>query len=120
MRLYLDDDSVARKLAAVLRHAAHDVIIPAGVKMSGKSDASHLEYAIQHSLVLLTRNHKDFVELNNLVLTSGGSHPGILVVRYDNDPTRDMKPRAIAAATARLLKAGVPLANQIYVLNHWR
>lgn len=72
-------------------------------------DARHFIYAIQQSLVLVTRNHDDFLDLHEVVQTARGTHPGILIVRFDNDPTRDMPPRQ-----------GVPLENQIYILNHWR
>ena len=43
------------------------------------------------SLVLLTRNHDDFENLHNLNHFTGGQHPGGLVIRLDNDPTRDLK-----------------------------
>jgi hypothetical protein len=34
----------------------------------------------------MTRDHEDFADLHDLVLAVGGHHPGILVVRFDNDP----------------------------------
>jgi hypothetical protein len=39
---------------------------------------------------------------------------------FDNDPTRDMTPRQIVTAISNLESARVPLANRVYVLNHWR
>src|SRR6266850_1851515 len=42
--------------------------------------------------VVLTRDYEDFKLLHDLVLLARGHHPGILVVRRDNDPTRDMSP----------------------------
>ena len=71
-------------------------------------------------LVLVTRNHDDFLDLHEVVQTGHGTHPGILIIRFDNDPTRDMTPRHIVTAIARLESAGVPLENQVYILNHWR
>lgn len=120
MNLYLDEDSVARMLASILRKAGHRVTLPADVGMVGKSDASQLVHALQHGLVLLTRNHKDFAVLHDLVVACGGSHPGILTVRSDNNTRRDMKLTAIPGAIARLESSGAPLVNQLHVLNHWR
>jgi hypothetical protein len=88
--------------------------------MAAVSDPRHLTYALQQGRVLLTRNHVDFEDLHKLVLASGGGHSGILVVRFDNDPTRDMKPKAVVAAIGKLARSGLLLANQIHVLNHWR
>lgn len=120
MNLYLDDDTAARRLVALLSNASHAVVVPADVELTGMSDARHFIYAIQQSLVLVTRNHDDFLDLHEVVQTAHGTHPGILIVRFDNDPTRDMTPRQIVTAIFRLESAGVPLENQIYILNHWR
>jgi hypothetical protein len=120
MNLYLDDDSASSLLATLLTKAGHQVTIPADVNLSGASDPRHLFHAVQFSLTLLTRNHDDFEDLHNLVRISGGQHPGILVVRLDNDPTRDLKERDIVRAIANLTNAGVPIASEVHILNHWR
>jgi hypothetical protein len=54
------------------------------------------------------------------VLTAGGGHPGILIVRFDNNPTRDMKSKDIVTAIGKLERSGTPLADQMIVLNQWR
>jgi acetyl esterase/lipase len=120
MNLYLDDDSAKALLAILLRKAGHQVIVPISVGLSGADDPEHLLHAAQQSLVLLTRNHDDYRVLHLLVQATGGRHPGILVVRRDNDPTRDMKDRDIVRALANLEAAGVPVENELHVLNHWR
>jgi hypothetical protein len=74
----------------------------------------------QCPLVLMTKNHDDFLDLHKVVQVAQGTHPGIVIIRLDNDPTRDMTPRQIVTAIAHLEAVGVPLANQIYILNHWR
>ncbi len=43
-----------------------------------------------------------------------------LVIRSDNDPKRDMKDGDIVRALQNLENAGVPLANEFHILNHWR
>jgi hypothetical protein len=79
-----------------------------------------LSIAMQYSLLLMTKNHNDFLDLHEVVQTAEGSHPGILIIRLDNDPNRDMTPRQIVAAISHLESARVPLQNQVYILNHWR
>src|SRR5438093_316557 len=117
MNLYLDDDSADRRLVAELRKAGHTVVLPIDVDLAGASDARHLAHAIRQSSVVLTRNHDDFVDLHEMIQASSGKHHGILVVRYDNDPSRDMTARGICAAIAKLGAAGVPIANQVHILN---
>lgn len=120
MNLYLDDDSAEALLVALLRQAGHDVQIPLEVGMSGKSDPVHFTHSVREDRVLLSRNHTDFQDLHNLVIQVQGHHPGILIVRRDNDPTRDLKPAGIVRAIRNLLAAGVSVIDTVQVLNHWR
>src|SRR5438477_5565301 len=98
MRLYLDEDSFDVVLMQSLKAAGHDVVAPQEFGVRGATDPIQMTKAIIESRVFLTRNHDDFVELNELIVASGGHHPGILVVRSDNDPTRDMTPRGVVLA----------------------
>ena len=120
MKLYLDDDSVDPLLVRLLRSAGHDVRIPAELSESGSHDAVHLRNAIHEARTLLTGNHDDFAFLHDPILEAQGHHHGILVVRRDNNPRRDMIPRGIVLALGKLLSANVPVADQLIVLNHWR
>lgn len=38
----------------------------------------------------------------------------------DDDPTRDLTDRRIVTAIGRLESSGVPIANEVHILNHWR
>ena len=96
------------------------VAVPANVALPGASDPRHFAYAILSGSVVLTQDRDDFRDLHDLVVASAGTHPGVLFVCRDNDPTRDMTPRGIATAIGKLEASGVPFANQVYVLNHWR
>jgi predicted nuclease of predicted toxin-antitoxin system len=120
MNLYLDDDMAGRQLVRRLSNAGHVVVVPAEVHLSGASDTRHMIHAIRQSLVLMTRNHDDFLDLHEVVQVAQGTHHGILIIRFENDPTRDMTPHQIAVAISYLETAEVPLANQVYILNHWR
>ncbi len=120
MNLYLDDDTVDRRLVAILQRDGHAVMVPADVNLSGAPDARHFILAMRRGLVLVTKNHDDFLDLHQVIQAGQGKHPGILIIRCDNDPNRDMTLRQIASAIAKLESSGVPLENQAYILNHWR
>jgi hypothetical protein len=77
-------------------------------------------HAIGQGIVVLTSDRADFRDLHELVLISGGGHPGMLVVAYENNPKRDMKPKHITAAVQKLERAGLDITNQVVVLNQWR
>jgi predicted nuclease of predicted toxin-antitoxin system len=120
MRLYLDDDIASALLTRLLRNAGHDVQTPADVGLAGKSDAIHLTHAIHETRVCLSRNYGDFEALHLLLVEAQGHHPGILVVRRDDNPRRNMTPRDIVRALRNLEVAGVPLADQYIILNAWQ
>lgn len=120
MMIYLDDNLAARALAGMLRKAGHSVCRPTDLGLMGASDARHLERSIREKLVLLTKDRDDFYELHELVLTSGGQHPGLIVVHFANDPRRDMRPGHIVMAIGKLERSGLQLTNEWVILNQWR
>jgi hypothetical protein len=120
MNLYLDDNSARLSLVNMLRRAGHQVAVPASFGMTGSSDPRHLASCAVQMLALITRDYDDFLDLHDLVQATQGHHAGILVVRADNDPSRDMKDRDIVRALVNLERARVPIANDFHILNHWR
>ena len=120
MNLYLDDDIAGARLLQLLRQAGHTVQSPSDAGLAGEPDPVHLTHAIREGRVLLTRNYRDFELLHLLVRQAGGHHPGVLVVRRDDDPRRNMSPRDIARAVRNLEAAGLPLADDCVVLNSWQ
>jgi predicted nuclease of predicted toxin-antitoxin system len=120
VNLYIDDDSVDGVLVQMLRAAGHGVIIPQGVGNSGAPDAEHLLEAIQRSRVILTKNYDDFEALNRLIIFIGGHHPGIFIVRQDNDPKRDMDQRRTVRAIRNFQSSGVPVEDDYHILNNYR
>jgi predicted nuclease of predicted toxin-antitoxin system len=120
MRLYLDDDSISAVLVTLLQRGGHDVMTSADAGMLGKHDAVHLTQAIADGRILLSHNHNDFEELHELVMLAVGHHPGILIVRRDNDPKRDLTPRGITVALANLENSQFVMTDQFQVLNKWR
>lgn len=119
MLLYLDDDIVNGLLVQLLRKAGHDVQIPSNIGMYGADDPVHLAHAATAGRVFLSFNHKDFKQLHKLVVATRGHHPGILIVRKDND-RRDLKPPGIVRVLARLIARGDPIAGQFIILNDYR
>jgi hypothetical protein len=120
MKLYVDEDSVHGLLVRLLQRAGHDIEVPSDVGLVAHSDPVHLTHSIDSHRPLLSANHDDFEELHDLVLHAGGTHPGILIVRRDNDRRRDLTPRGIVTAIGNLLAANVAVENQFIILNHWR
>ena len=120
MNLYLDDNINKGRLADRLRRAGHQVVLPAMIGLAGSSDPRHFLHALEQRWVLMTKDHEDFFVLHRIVRASQGQHAGILAVRADNDARRDMKDADIARAIHNLEQAGVPIANEFHILNHWR
>lgn len=120
MRLYLDDDTASALLVRRLRQAGHDVQVPADVGTAGEEDPVHLAHAVTDDRSLISHNHHDFENLHNLLLIAHGHHAGILIVRRDNDPRRDMTAADVVRALRKLLAAAVPVADHFHILNHWR
>jgi predicted nuclease of predicted toxin-antitoxin system len=120
MRVYLDDNLASPNLARRLHKAGHDVQMPSERGLVGEEDPVHLAHAIREGRICFSENYADFENLHDLVLAAQGHHPGILIVRRDNDPNRDLKSVGIVRAFAKLLAAGAPVADQYIILNHWR
>jgi hypothetical protein len=111
MRIYVDEDLAAGILIRLPQNAGHEVEAPASAGMLGRSDAAQFTFAIHEKRVCLAANYRDYEELHLLVREEHGGHAGILVVRQDNDPARDLSPKGIVVAIRKLEAAGVPIAN---------
>ncbi len=120
MKIYLDDDSIEALPVRLLRADGHDVVTSSQAGNQGLPDPTHFLYAIRDGRALLTRNHRDFERLHDLVIGAGGHHPGVLVVRRDNNPKRDLDAKGIVRALRKLIRAGAPIADRLTILNHWR
>jgi predicted nuclease of predicted toxin-antitoxin system len=120
MRIAIDENMSNQRLATRLRAAGHDVMLATEVGLISVSDARVLTWAVGDDRLVLTRDHQDFAELHDLIMITGGHHPGVLVVRFDDDPRHNMSDRAILTALANLVSSGVMITDQIHVLNSWR
>jgi hypothetical protein len=120
MKIYLDDDSAAAVLVRLLLADGHDVVTPVQVGNVGKRDPAHFLYALRDGRAILTRNYRDFELLHELVIGSGGHHAGVLADRRDNNPKRDLTYKQLVRALRNLIKSGIPVADDLIILNHWR
>ena len=120
MKIYLDDDCASHVLTQALRRAGHDVQTPTDAGLSGRNDAVHMRQAALEQRALLTRNHDDFEELHELLMDAKGHHSGIVVIRRDNDPKRNLKASGVVRAIANFQAAGLGLRDQYVILNQWR
>ncbi|MGA2704224.1 MAG: DUF5615 family PIN-like protein [Isosphaeraceae bacterium] len=103
-----------------LRAQGHDPVLASDVGLLSVTDARVLIFAIAQALPVWTRDSEDFEDLHDLVMAAFGHHPGILIVRFDNDPRHNLTDRGIATAISKLESPGVPIRDRIHVLNQWR
>ncbi len=120
MKLYLDEDIASHHLGQALRKAGHDVLLPGEVGQLGKSDVLQFTYAVAKDRILVTGNHSDFQDMHYLIAACGGTHPGVLAMRKDNNARRDMKPHHIVSAIEHLAKVISSTRNHVICLNDWR
>jgi predicted nuclease of predicted toxin-antitoxin system len=120
MRLLIDENISYPRLASRLQAHGHGPVLAGDVGLLSASDARVLIWAIAHALPVVTRDSEDFEDLHELILAAGGHHPGMLVIRFDRDPRHNLTDRAIANAINKLESSGVPIPDQIHVLNQWR
>jgi predicted nuclease of predicted toxin-antitoxin system len=119
MRLLLDDNMTSPLLASRLQAQVHDPVLASDVGLLSVTDPRVFIWAIGQALAVLTRDSRDFEDLHALIMAASGHHPGILVVRFDNDPRHNLTDRGIANAINKLESSGIPILDRIHVLNHW-
>lgn len=120
MRFLLDENLNMPRLAARLQAHGHDPVLPGDVGLMALPDARVLAWAITQSITVLTRDSEDFEDLHDLVMVAGGHHPGVLIVRFDNDPRHNLTDRGIASAISKLEASGILIVDSIHVINRWR
>ena len=120
MEFYLDDCADANDLILWLQQAGHVVYSPRGEGTRGVDDPIHLAHAAARGYALITKNPDDFRLLHQDWQQRGQSHSGILLIYEENIRGKDMEPADIVQAIENLLSSGVPIINELHVLNHWR
>lgn len=77
----MDADSCDRRLIAVLRRLAVDVITAREQSLMAISDEGQLEHALELRRPIVTANYKDFVPMHTAWALAGREHPGIILWR---------------------------------------
>jgi predicted nuclease of predicted toxin-antitoxin system len=86
IRLYVDEDAMARAVVQGLRARGIDVITVLEAGMSEEDDEEQLRYATVHGRVLYTFNVGDFFRLHSEYLDQGKSHAGIILTYRQRYP----------------------------------
>jgi predicted nuclease of predicted toxin-antitoxin system len=120
MKIVIDENLSSRALAARLQASGHDVVLVDDVGLLSASDPKVLSWAVRQDRLVLTRDSGDFEDLHELIITCGGHHPGLLLIRFDDNARHNMSPRAIVTAVGKLAASGLPTPDQVHVLNQWR
>jgi hypothetical protein len=119
LNLYLDDCADSTLLVDLLRQAGNTVVRPRDAGIMGQDDDVHLAYAVEHNLILVTKNPQDFRILHAQV----PNHHGIFAIHQDNDVSRDMSDAEIVAAVGKIeatVLHGYQIAREFHSLNDWR
>jgi hypothetical protein len=120
MEIYLDDCADSDLLISYLQQAGHRVFTPRSEGIAGADDPVHLALAAAKDYTLITKDPDDYTLLHNEWQRLGRSHYGILLIYDENIRGKDMEPPDIVRAIGKLIASGVPVANELHVLNHWR
>lgn len=80
IRLYIDEDAMARVLVQGLRARGVDVTTVIDEGMNERDDRDQLEYSTQQGRAIYTFNVGHFCNLHKDYLVRGKSHAGIIVV----------------------------------------
>ncbi len=120
MRLLVDENLCDRSLDVRLRAEGHEPILAIDVGLQSFADPRVLIWAIGQGLPVLTQDSEDFEDLHDLIMAAGGHHSGLLIVRVGRDPRQSLTNRAIGIAISKLESSGLPIRDQLHVLNQWR
>ena len=77
LQLYLDEDSMDRRLVRALRGMKVDVMTAGEARLIERSDSAHLEFASANNRVLYSSNIADFCRLHSQYSASGKAHAGL-------------------------------------------
>jgi hypothetical protein len=120
MEIYLDDCADSDLLGSYLEQAGHHVFTPSSEGIVGSDDPVHLAHAAAKGCTLITKDPDDYTQLHHEWQRQGRAHHGILLIYDESIFGKDMEPPDIVRAISKLLASGIPIADELHVLNHWR
>ena len=98
LRVFLDEDSCAHRLAVALRRAGIEVLSSLELDPLEAPDNQQLEFAVAERCLLLTANKAHFAALHTRFAEAGTEHWGIVIRSAQSD-----SPEALAAALIALV-----------------
>ncbi|MGH9207246.1 MAG: DUF5615 family PIN-like protein [Acidimicrobiales bacterium] len=117
IRLYVDEDSMDRRLISALRQHGVDVVTVQDEGRRGLPDAAQLEWATEHNRVLYTQNASDYQQLHTEILHSGRHHGGIVILTGRNHSVGDQLRGLLAIMAARTAE---DMRDALEFLTAWR
>lgn len=111
--VYLDED-VHSFIAEALRLRGWHALTTVEAGNQRASDLDQINYATQHGCCILTYNVTDFPRLHREILSSGGTHAGVIVATQD-------RPSSNARTLLSLLATftAEEFVDQLIYLNNW-
>ena len=79
IKLYLDEDTISRRLIKALSSRGVDVVTARDAGLIGASDREHLEFAAAAGRTIFTFNTRDFARLHVVYASADQHHGGVIV-----------------------------------------
>jgi hypothetical protein len=113
IKVYLDED-VHTFIAQALRLRGWDALTTQEAGRRGTDDHDQISFATAQKYAILTYNSRDYPRLHYEIITSGGSHAGIILATQED-------PRWNIRALFNLLNnlSAEAINNQLLYLNNW-
>ncbi len=116
IHLYIDEDSMNRALVNGLKARNIDVTTAFEANMIEQPDEAQLDYAASEGRVLYSFNVGDFYQLHTLYLSSGKTHPGIVLGPQQLFSVGEQLRRLLKLIAT---KSAEEMQNQVEFLGHW-
>jgi uncharacterized protein DUF5615 len=113
IRLYVDEDAMARAFVQGLRAREIDLITVLDAGMSEQDDAAQLDYAAAQGRVLYTFNVGHFYRLHSEYLARGKNHAGIILVNRQRYSVGEQMRRLLKLINS---KSAEEMRNGLYFL----
>jgi hypothetical protein len=116
LRLFFDEDAMARAVAHNLRQRGVDVTTVLEENRLGFSDDEQLEFATAEDRVICTCNLRDFLTLHAEYLAHGKTHSGIILIHQQRFTIGEQVLRLLRLMQARSAES---MQNHIEFLSNW-
>jgi len=117
IRLYLDEDVMARGLTVALRARGVDVTSVQDTRLEGATDEKQLNHASEQGRVLYSFNVRHYVALHRTFLQQGKSHMGIILAEQSRRYSVGEQTRRLLRLIAE--KSAEDMQDQIVFLSNW-